>query len=60
MNYFKLSSASIPSLEPVSDEQSDEIQQFLKAVRDEIVPAIDKDVEARYKNAELARALFLR
>lgn len=45
---------------PVTEEQNDEIQQFLTRVRDEVVPEIAKDVETRYKNAELARALFLR
>lgn len=50
---------SIPSVKTVTDEQNQEIKQFLAKVRDEVVPEIVKDVEERYRNAEVARGLFL-
>ncbi|WP_157657143.1 hypothetical protein [Burkholderia ubonensis] len=59
MSNFKQSMMSVPSLTQVSGEQNEEIKQFLTKVREEVVPEIVKDVEMRYKNAEVARALFL-
>lgn len=51
---------SVPSLSPVSDEEMKELTQYFNQVRDHVVPEIVKEVETRYRNAEAARALFIR
>lgn len=60
MKSLKESMISVPSLEAISPEQSEELKKQFDIVRKDVVPAIVKDVEERFKNAEHARTLFLR
>lgn len=60
MKNLKDSMISVSALQPISPEQRDELKKQLEMVRKDVVPEIIKDVEARFKNAEQARALFLR